>query len=57
VIAQDGMPAPIVSPDPRAFAIHKMWLSKQDDRDPAKKIVISDRQRLLQTLSLKSFGI
>jgi hypothetical protein len=37
VIAQDGMPAPIVSPDPRAFAIHKMWLSKQDDRDPAKK--------------------
>lgn len=37
VIAQDGMPAPMVSPDPRAFAIHKMWLSRQDDRDPAKK--------------------
>jgi len=25
------------SPDPRAFAIHKAWLSSQPDREPAKK--------------------
>ena len=23
--------------DPRAFATYKIWLSKQDDREPAKK--------------------
>ncbi|MGZ8967545.1 MAG: GSU2403 family nucleotidyltransferase fold protein [Gallionella sp.] len=37
VIAQNGIPAPMVSPDPRAFAIHKIWLSQQDDREPVKK--------------------
>jgi len=37
VTGQDGMPAPMVVPDPRAFAIHKCWLSQQDDRDPRKK--------------------
>ena len=37
VTGQDGMPAPMVAPDPRAFAIHKCWLSQQDDRDPRKK--------------------
>jgi hypothetical protein len=37
VIAQDGTVAPIVSPDPRAFALHKIWLSEQDDREPEKR--------------------
>lgn len=37
VIGYDGLPAPMVSPDPRAFAIYKMWLSNQPDREPEKK--------------------
>ena len=24
-------------PDPRAFALHKLWLSERDDRNPLKK--------------------
>jgi len=36
-VGEDGYPVPIVSPDPRAFALHKFWLSKKDDRDPLKK--------------------
>jgi len=37
VIGDDGYPATMVVPEPRAFAIHKLWLSKQIDRDPVKK--------------------
>ena len=37
VIGDDGRPSPITVPDPRAFALHKFWLSKQDDREPVKK--------------------
>ncbi len=27
----------MVAPDPRAFSLHKLWLSKQPDREPVKK--------------------
>ncbi|MGD9366531.1 MAG: nucleotidyltransferase domain-containing protein [Desulfobacteraceae bacterium] len=37
VIGEDGFPATMVAPDPRAFAVHKRWLSQQADRDPVKK--------------------
>lgn len=37
VIGQDGLPAPMVSPDPRAYAVYKRWLSEQPDREPGKK--------------------
>jgi hypothetical protein len=37
VIGADGEPAPMVAPDPQAFAVHKAWLSQQLDRDPLKK--------------------
>jgi hypothetical protein len=37
VIGDDGFPATMVVPDPRAFALHKLWLSKQQDREPIKK--------------------
>lgn len=37
VIGEDGLPAPMICPDPRAFALHKFWLSKQEDREPPKK--------------------
>lgn len=37
IIGDDGYPAAIAAPDPRAFALHKLWLSKQPDREPVKK--------------------
>jgi hypothetical protein len=37
VIGEDGYPATMVVTDPRAFAVHKLWLSQQMDRDPVKK--------------------
>jgi hypothetical protein len=37
VIGDDGYPATMVVPDPRAFAVHKLWLSRQMDREPVKK--------------------
>ena len=36
-IDQRGFPLRIVAPDPRAFAVHKLWLSRRLDRDPLKK--------------------
>jgi len=36
-IDEDGMPVPMRVPDPRAFALHKAWLSQQRERDPVKK--------------------
>ena len=37
VIGQDGQPAPMVAPDPRAFAVYKHWLSTQPEREPEKR--------------------
>jgi len=37
VIGDDGQPALMVVPDPRAFALYKLWLSEQEDREPLKK--------------------
>jgi len=36
-IDEDGWPAPFRVPDPRAFALHKVWLSDQPTREPMKK--------------------
>lgn len=36
-IDEKGEPVRIVAPDPRAWAIHKLWLSKRADRDPAQR--------------------
>lgn len=37
VIAANGAPVMMPVPDPRAFAIHKAWLSHQINREPVKK--------------------
>lgn len=37
VIARDGSPARIVAPDPRWFALHKLWMSEQSKRNPLKR--------------------
>ncbi len=37
VIASDGMPLLMSCIDPRAFALHKLWLSRRADRSPAQR--------------------
>lgn len=36
-VATDGSPAPLVVPDPRLFALQKLWLSAQEKRNPLKR--------------------
>jgi len=36
-IDEKGAPVRIVATDPRVFAAHKLWLSKQPDREPIKR--------------------
>ena len=36
-IGYDGVPVRLTVPDPRAFAVHKYYVSKQRNRDPVKK--------------------
>jgi hypothetical protein len=50
VIGEDGFPAPMVVPDPRAFALHKSWIAEQVDREPVKKT--RDRQQALTVARL-----
>ncbi len=37
VIAENGYPVRFVVPDPRVFALHKLWLSTHPTRDPMKR--------------------
>jgi hypothetical protein len=37
VIAENGFPVRFVVPDPRVFALHKLWVSLQPTRDPIKR--------------------
>lgn len=37
LVAEDGLPLRMPCIDPRAFALHKWWMSQRFDRDPIKK--------------------
>ncbi len=50
VIGKDGGPATMVVPDPRAFALNKLWLSRQDDREETRRIC--DRSQALAVAAL-----
>ena len=49
-IDEDGWPAPIRAPDPRAFALHKAWLSGLPTREPLKKPRDLDQARAVARL-------
>jgi hypothetical protein len=36
-IDEKGEPVRIVAPDPRVWAVHKLWLSRRADRQPVKR--------------------
>lgn len=37
VCGLDGIPAHIIAPDPRWFALHKLWMAEKPERNPLKK--------------------
>jgi len=37
LIGGDGVPLEMVVPDPRYFALNKLWISQKEDRDPIKR--------------------
>jgi hypothetical protein len=37
IIGEDGRPLWIVVPEPRTFALHKLWVSRRDSRQPLKR--------------------
>ncbi|MCL4504095.1 MAG: nucleotidyltransferase domain-containing protein [Deltaproteobacteria bacterium] len=50
VIGRDGRPATLVTPDPWAFALNKLWWSGQEDREP--KARARDRSQALAVAGL-----
>ena len=49
-IDEDGWPAPMRVPDPRAFALHKAWLAGLPTREPLKKPRDLDQARAVAQL-------
>ena len=49
---RDGTPARIVAPDPRWFALHKLWMAEQPKRNPLKRP--KDRKQGLALLAAVS---
>lgn len=47
VIAANGQPVMMPVPDPRAFALHKAWLSQQLNREPVKKLRDLNQAKML----------
>ena len=37
IVADDGLPVRMVVPEPRTFALHKLWVSERADRIPLKR--------------------
>jgi hypothetical protein len=49
-IDEEGWPVPMRVPDPRAFALHKVWLSSLSTREPLKKPRDLDQARAVAKL-------
>ncbi len=53
VIGQDGGPATMVVPDPRAFALHRLWWSRRERRDGGKRARDLDQALVVASLVLR----
>lgn len=49
-IGENGWPIRMVCPDPRAFAAHKIWLARQQGREPIKKRRDKEQGRVVKSL-------
>lgn len=51
IIAADGVPIRIVVPEPRTFALHKLWVSRRQGRNALKKPKDIAHSRIVATLA------
>lgn len=56
-IDERGHPTPISVPDPRAFALHKLWVSTREDRDPARRRRDLDHARVVARIASVHLGL
>ncbi|MGA7618655.1 GSU2403 family nucleotidyltransferase fold protein [Candidatus Binatus sp.] len=57
VIADNGFPVRFVVPEPRVFALHKLWVSLQPTRDPIKRKRDFRQAEAVAQLSLEYFNL
>ena len=57
VIADNGFPVRFVVPEPRVFALHKLWVSIQPTRDPIKRKRDLHQAEAIAQLSLDYFNL
>ena len=57
VIADNGFPVRFVVPEPRVFALHKLWVSLQPTRDPIKRKRDLRQAEAVAQLSLDYFNL
>lgn len=56
-IAEDGYPVPLVCVDPRVFALHKAWISRDEARDPRKRTRDMEQARACAALTTSRLGM
>lgn len=57
IVGGDGIPLRIVVPEPRTFALHKLWVSRRDDRNPVKKAKDAAHSRIVINLAETYLGL
>lgn len=57
IVATDGIPLRIVVPEPRTFALHKLWVSRRPGRNPLKKPKDEAHSRIVATLAEKYLSL
>jgi hypothetical protein len=50
---EKGYPVRIVAIDPRAFALHKAWVSHREDREPAKAVRDLDQAKAAANIATR----
>ena len=57
VVGEDGLPARMVCVDPRIFALHKAWLSKQPGRQPRSRPRDSEQAQAVAVVARDYLGL
>lgn len=57
IIGEDGRPLWVSCIDPRAFALHKYWVSKQNSREPVKRRRDAAQARAIAMLASDYLGL
>jgi hypothetical protein len=53
IVGADGIPLRIVTPEPRTYALHKLWVSQQESRTELKKPRDREHSKLVAELCTK----